>query len=472
MARDTLPRRWEAFVSNRQPDYLEPKNAWEAFRLGVLHDYPTSAAICWVVMFIVGSACLVWAAVQWIAMPRWDQVQVALLLVGAALGGYYSVRARKPPTVFIGGDLFVYAALFLHGGAAAILVATAEIIGPARRSGYRFSARLITPFHTAMSFAVGGSAYEFAKPYVGGLPAPVKLAALLCLAGATAIALGLLIDELLRKLKRKQPFAPLRAIVDGYQGFILPLACSVIVALLSLLPSVSAFLFGCAVTIAFVLFALRRWPVGPVIADVASELPSVDALTGLELRNAFTRDVEQAKRSAASGATYRYAVVCIGCDVSNVNRNLGYAAGEEYLGVVAQRLRNEVRGADALGRTEVDTFSVLLRVVATPADGKEIAERLLKIVNQPVELNGMRIQGAVSVGVASSWALFDSDDDVFEAAERSLRGARALGVGNIIVFDEQPGRSPEQQQASLPFAAPSPEHDRRGVDRAGDRRLH
>jgi diguanylate cyclase (GGDEF)-like protein len=459
-------------MSNRQPDYLEPQSAWKAFRLGVLYDYPTAAAICWVGMFVLGSASLGWAAMQWLAMSRWDQAQVALLTVGAALAGNYSVRARNPPTLFIGGDLFVYAALFLHGAAAAIIVATAEILAPSRRSGYRFSARLITPFHTAVSFAVGGAAYELAKPHFATLPDTVALAALLSMSGATAIALGLLTDELLRKLKRKQAFAPLRAIIDGYQGFFLPLACSVIVALLSLMPSVTAFLVGCASTVAFVLFALRRWSVGQVVADESNELPSVDAITGVELRKAFLRDVEQAERTAEAGGSYGYAVVCIGCDMSSVNRNLGYAAGEEHLGVVARRLRNEVRGADAIGRTEVGTFSVLLRVVANPSESKAIAQRLLEVVNKPVELNGMRVQGGANVGVASSWALFDDGDSVFEAAERSLRGARALGVGHVIVFDDQPGRSSEEPQASLPFSAPSPGVDRRARDRARDRRLH
>ena len=68
--------------------------------------------------------------------------------------------------------------------AAAILVATAEIIAPSRRSGYRLSARVLTPFHTATSFAVGGVAYEFLAPLITDLPAPLGVAALLFLAGS------------------------------------------------------------------------------------------------------------------------------------------------------------------------------------------------------------------------------------------------------------------------------------------------
>ena len=452
----------------RPPDYLEPQSAWKSFRLIVLHDYPPTAVACWMVLFLLGVASLGWAAFRCVGMTTGAQVQVALLILGGAIGGHYSVRARKPATLFIGGDLFVYAALFMHGAAPAILVATAEIIAPSRRSGYRLSARVLTPFHTATSFAFGGVAYEFSAPLITELPAPMEVAALLCLAGSAAMAMALVMDALLRSLKRKSTFAPIRALMDAYQGGVLPVGCSIIVALLSLLPSTTAFLMGCAGTVAFVLFALRRWPVAQVVTDARSELPSVDALTGVELRHAFIADVDEAKRSAASGSNYRYAVVCIACDVSNVNRNLGYAAGEEYLAVVARRLRHEVRGADVLGRTEIDTFSVLLRTVATPADSKPIAQRMLEMVSKPVELNGMRIQGTASGGVASNWAIYDEGDDVFAAAERSLRGARALGTGHMIVYDEQPGRSPEQQQAELPFGETYVDQDRRG----SGRRLH
>lgn len=419
-------------------------------------------------MFFVGLGCIAWAIFQLVRMPLASQAQTGLLLAGAALAGHYSVRARKPPTLFIGGDLFVFAALFLHGAGAAILVATAEIVSPSSRSGYRLSARLLTPFHTATSFAVGSVAYELVAPHVAGLPSPLSTAVRLCVAGITAMALGLMIDEVLRTFKRRSQFAPLRVLLDGYQGFVLPLACSVLVALLSLLPNVTYFLAGCVGTIFFVLFALRRWPVGPVVADAASELPAVDAVTGALLRVAFLEHVNEAQRSAEAGPRHFYAVVCIACDVSSVNRSLGYSSGEEYLSVVARRLRNEIRGADVLGRTEIDTFGVLLRSINSPADATGIAVRLAEGIGKPVDLNGMLIQGSANIGLATNNAFFDAGDSPFRAAERSLQGARALGPGHMIVFDDQPGRSSEQAQAQLPFPAPPSDQDRR----RGGERLH
>jgi diguanylate cyclase (GGDEF)-like protein len=392
--------------SPRPPDYLERQDAWKTFRTIVLHDYPAPAVVAWMGLFTAGLATIGWAVVRLLDAPWLTQAQTGLLVAGAAVGGYYAVRARKPATLFIGGDLFAYAALALHGAAAGIIVAVADILAPSSRSGYRLSARILTPFVTATSFAAASGIYSLLGSELANIPEPIASAVRLCLAGGTAMALQLLMDETLRALKRKRPFSLTRVALEGYQGLVLPLACSVIVALLSLVSNTWAMLAGCAGAVAFVLYALRRWPVAPVVS-VGGGMPVTDAVTGATLRTAFTEQVAEAQRSAEAGVRHCFAIVCIGCDVGAVNRNLGYAAGEEYLAMAARRLRHEIRDVDVLGRTAIDTFAVLLRTVTGPADSKAIAQRLLDVVSKPMDLDGMLIQSAASVGVASSWAVFD-----------------------------------------------------------------
>ncbi|WP_432540615.1 diguanylate cyclase domain-containing protein [Kineococcus sp. SYSU DK002] len=132
------------------------------------------------------------------------------------------------------------------------------------------------------------------------------------------------------------------------------------------------------------------------------ELAHTDALTGLANRRGVERFVEaELLRARETGE----AVALLFCDLDGfkaVNDRFGHAAGDELLGVVAQRLRRSVRESDLVARLGGDEFVVALTGLdpaSAQRDAARVARALADAVIAPVPLSaGVGSVGA-SVGV-------------------------------------------------------------------------
>ena len=119
------------------------------------------------------------------------------------------------------------------------------------------------------------------------------------------------------------------------------------------------------------------------------------------------------------------------CDLDNlkgVNDSLGHAAGDQLLTQVADRLRAELRPADTLARLGGDEFAVLIEDGADPA---AVGDRLVRTLQRPFFVEGMRLDARISVGVTvvnpgspppSLQTLLSQADVAMYAAERAGKG--------------------------------------------------
>jgi len=99
---------------------------------------------------------------------------------------------------------------------------------------------------------------------------------------------------------------------------------------------------------------------------------SHDALTGCLNRSATVAALERALRQ-----TPHVTVAYIDLDdFKRVNDDLGHAAGDEVLRVVAGRLRNVIRATDSLGRIGGDEFVVSCPQPREPVEVVVLEERL------------------------------------------------------------------------------------------------
>ncbi len=84
----------------------------------------------------------------------------------------------------------------------------------------------------------------------------------------------------------------------------------------------------------------------------------------------------------------------------NVNDSLGHDIGDRLLKVVAQRLLACVRGSDTVSRQGGDEFVILLSEVSTGQDAAVSAEKVLRTLSEPVDIDGHHLHVSASIGIA------------------------------------------------------------------------
>jgi diguanylate cyclase (GGDEF)-like protein/PAS domain S-box-containing protein len=176
-------------------------------------------------------------------------------------------------------------------------------------------------------------------------------------------------------------------------------------------PQIHAYGMGVARSIVELIL---RWTEQTTQLDRAARL---DPLTGLANRRAFFDALE----ATTTGGSILY------CDLDRfkpVNDELGHAAGDQILRLVARRLEGCVRGIDLVARLGGDEFGVICGG-ASRAEAGAVAERIAAALQQPFPVSEQYVTISVSVGVASSSNRLD--ERLLEAADRALGGAKAGG---------------------------------------------
>ncbi|MGW4464432.1 putative bifunctional diguanylate cyclase/phosphodiesterase [Micromonospora sp. NPDC004704] len=135
------------------------------------------------------------------------------------------------------------------------------------------------------------------------------------------------------------------------------------------------------------------------VADEHAHAASHDVLTGLaNRRHLLERGTEQLSLRHADGVA---AVLLIDLNhFKEVNDTLGHPSGDRVLIEVADRLRAVAGPEDLVARLGGDEFAILITGLPAPAVATHRAEKLLAVLHEPIELDGMRISVEASGGIA------------------------------------------------------------------------
>jgi diguanylate cyclase (GGDEF)-like protein/PAS domain S-box-containing protein len=148
-----------------------------------------------------------------------------------------------------------------------------------------------------------------------------------------------------------------------------------------------------------------------------------DPLTDLPNRTLLLQEMDALQIS--TGPSGLVAVVVIGLDrFKLVNDSMGHASGDQLLVTVAERLRRAVRRGDIVARLGGDTFAVATNQFEGPSEGRHLAERLLAVLTDPVDLDSRKIAVTACAGVA-----FSAPDDDGPALVRNGESALYLAKG-------------------------------------------
>ncbi|MCF8110899.1 MAG: EAL domain-containing protein [Desulfobacteraceae bacterium] len=154
-----------------------------------------------------------------------------------------------------------------------------------------------------------------------------------------------------------------------------------------------------------------------------------DSLTGLLNRRSFMAETE---RLIALCKRKRWHAAIIFMDLDRfkeINDTWGHQIGDMMLAKTASRLKNTLRRSDSIARLGGDEFAVFMPET-TPEGARILAERIIKAMEKPFELNGISANPGISIGIAlclpeaetSADTLLVQADEAMYVAKREFSG--------------------------------------------------
>jgi len=171
----------------------------------------------------------------------------------------------------------------------------------------------------------------------------------------------------------------------------------------------------------------------------------VDDLTGLPNRilllDRLTRSIEINKKNSSN----LFAVLILDLDLPEPTVNsFGSAVRDQLLVAAARRLETYLRTSDTISRPGFDhlvtrsnsgEFIILIDKLSELSESKIIAERLLKEISAPFEVNRREVFLSASIGIAFSATGYKNPQEVLRDADIALFRSKSLGRGRCEVFD-------------------------------------
>ncbi|MBO4161653.1 putative bifunctional diguanylate cyclase/phosphodiesterase [Micromonospora antibiotica] len=151
------------------------------------------------------------------------------------------------------------------------------------------------------------------------------------------------------------------------------------------------------------LFAVYRMA---HLSDEQVQLAALDPLTGLPNRKALLAEVAEqvhrhAERVARGDRGAQVALLLIDLDrFKNVNDALGHAVGDRLLVEVGARLAEVIGERDLLARLGGDEFAIVAGGLDGVAEARELADRVVAALAEPVSLDGLPLDVGGSIGIA------------------------------------------------------------------------
>ena len=157
----------------------------------------------------------------------------------------------------------------------------------------------------------------------------------------------------------------------------------------------------------------------------AEERALTDMLTGLSNRRAM-----ELLQNRLHRAGREYALMHIDLDFFKaVNDTLGHAAGDAVLRAVSRAMLQEIRKEDTVARIGGDEFVIVFPNAMTYKRLGDLAERLIRRIEQPVDVGGEICKVSASIGVALCQDAVATPEQILHNADVALYEAKRAGRG-------------------------------------------
>jgi diguanylate cyclase (GGDEF)-like protein len=181
------------------------------------------------------------------------------------------------------------------------------------------------------------------------------------------------------------------------------------------------------------------------------ELALHDPLTGLPNRSLVLDRAERMLARCARDPDVVAGALFVDVDrFKDVNDSLGHAAGDLLLRVVGERLQSAVRDQDTVGRLGGDEFIVLVESSTDDTAIESLADRMIQLLREPIELGGASASTSVTVSIGLAVGRYETADQLLRDADLALYAAKAAGKNRYTLFDANL-RPSDEHPAPRPF---------------------
>ncbi|MCG5459986.1 bifunctional diguanylate cyclase/phosphodiesterase [Micromonospora sp. PSH03] len=163
---------------------------------------------------------------------------------------------------------------------------------------------------------------------------------------------------------------------------------------------VSAALIPLVLVPLFAVYRMAR------LTNEQQHLAAADPLTGLPNRKALLAEVAEqvhlhAERTARGEPDGQLALLLIDLDrFKNVNDALGHAVGDRLLVEVSARLTDMQPRPQMIARLGGDEFAIVMTGLTDVGQARELADRVVQALAEPVPLDGLPLDVGGSIGIA------------------------------------------------------------------------
>ena len=160
-----------------------------------------------------------------------------------------------------------------------------------------------------------------------------------------------------------------------------------------------------------------------------------DSLTGIYNKGATRQLIEQAIKSHSRDGSICALFIVDLDNFKEVNDKLGHAYGDEVLKDAAQKLSNNFKGADVVGRIGGDEFLIFMRDIIRIDNAQTMASKIVKALRNQYTSGDETVIVSSSIGIALYPKQAESYTDLFEKADKALYTAKAKGKNTYEIYD-------------------------------------
>ena len=161
-----------------------------------------------------------------------------------------------------------------------------------------------------------------------------------------------------------------------------------------------------------------------------------DHLTGLLNRQGFETTLGDKIRQTDER---NGELACLFIDLDRfkwINDNLGHTAGDAVLCELTERMRQQIRPHDALARLGGDEFAILVAAPEAEHVAREVAERIARIFDVPLDIEGSQITLSASIGIALYPTQAHSAADLLQKSDMAMYARKKGGKNGMVMFSD------------------------------------